>query len=238
VSLLALAGYCLLDQLPAAWAIDSDPTNLGAEGLTLDLRLYQWDGVEWAPVDSSGVTPVELGDGDYLFTGLPLATGLERYRLIVATAGDPASGLREYVYGARPGERITWRGAIALPDQPRLFKVGDTAGSVSLTIESGLPSTIGDGATTATARLLAIPTSTVVFTGRAATISGVVFHQPTASWGATLSYDVAALDFAVAGLHRAEFLVCYLGDPEECHTLPADNILELHVRDQLGGPPS
>lgn len=236
VSLIALAGAAALDLLEPAWAVDTDPVNLGSDGLTLELRLYQWNGSDWQLADDMGISVTALGDGDYLFEGLPTATGDARYKLIVAEAATPAVALAAYTYGARPGERITWRGAITLPAAPRLFKVGDTAGSVSLTIESGLPATISDGATTATARLYAVETSTVVFTGRAATISGVVWHEPTASWGATLSYTIADGDFDTPGLHRAEFEICYLGDPEECHTLPAGDLLELHVRDVLGGP--
>ncbi len=236
VSLVALAGYALLDLVEPALAIDSDPVNLGAEGLALELRLHHWDGTEWAEVDSSGIVTAEIADGDYLFTGLPSATGAERYKLIVATAAAPAVGLAAYVYGARPGETIVWHpSAIAQPPAPSLWKVGDTAGSVQLTVRYGLPATVGDGATTATARLYDTVEGEVVFTGRAATITGVTFDEVTASWGATFAYAVAAGDFDSAGLHRAEFTVCYLGAAEDCHTLPANDVLELHVRDLLGG---
>ena len=48
-------GLVLLAPAPAA-AVDTDPTNLGSEGLAFTLRLYHWTGAAWSEVSAAGVS--------------------------------------------------------------------------------------------------------------------------------------------------------------------------------------
>ncbi len=214
---VALAG-------PAAAEV-SLPVNLGVTGLSLQARLWRWDGSAWAQASPSGITTVDLGTGEYLATGLPTATGSDRYELVLAAAGDPAQGLATYSWGARPAQRIVWRSQIDSASSPRAFKRHDTHGSVALRILSGLPADIESAEVTFT--LWNPATGAAVFAGRAAQVAEVVEDMASGSWGATLVYDLAPGDLATAGRYLGEFTVCY--SPGQCHTLPNDNSLELRV---------
>ena len=63
--LLTLA---LLAAGPLAVSETTDPVNLGATGLALEVRLYAWDGAAWSTADASGITTTELGNAKYFAT--------------------------------------------------------------------------------------------------------------------------------------------------------------------------
>lgn len=215
----------LLAAIPAAAEEVSLPVNLGAPGLSLQLRLWHWDGAAWAPASTSGVTVSDLGTGEYVVAGLPAALGTDRYELVLAAAGDPAQGLATYSYGARPAQRIVWRSQIESASSPRLFKRHDTHGAVELKVLSGLPADVATAMVTFT--LWNPATGTALFAGRPAQVADVVEDMASGSWGATLVYPLAAGDLATAGRYLGEFTICYA--PGECHTLPSDNSLEIRV---------
>lgn len=219
-----LGAVFLLASVAAAAEV-SLPVNLGQAGLTLQPRLWKWDGSAWSQAAIGGITVSDLGTGEYVVSGLPTATGEERYELVVAAAADPELGLASYGYGARPGQRIVWRSQIDTASSPRFFKRNDTHGAIALRVLSGLPAEIASA--TITFALWSPTTGTALFSGRPAQVADVVEDMASGSWGATLVYDLAPGDLAAAGKLKGEFTVCY--SPGECHTLPPDNSLELQV---------
>lgn len=227
-----LGAALLLAWNAAAQAVTTDPVALGAEGLDLELSLLAWDGVEWA--DASGdleeSTIIDEGGGWYVVTGLPLATGTARYALAIATEADPLTALASYTYGAAPGARITWRQELELPPQPIVFKVGQTFGSIGLDVLRRLPAAVCEGPTVATFYAWSIDSGAAAFSG-AAEISDCALDSTTGTYGATLTYDLAAGDTSASGRYRGEFWVCY--SETACHPLPADNRLEWRVLEAL-----
>jgi hypothetical protein len=207
------------------------PVNLGQTGLTLQPRLWKWNGSAWSLASGSGIAVSDLGTGEYVFSGLPTAAGEERYELVVTAAAEPALGLASYSYGARPGQRIVWRSQIESGSSPRLFKRNDTHGAIALKILAGLPADIETSAITFA--LWNPVTGTAVFAGRPAQVADVVQDAASGTWGATLIYDLALSDLATAGKYLGEFTVCY--SPGQCHTLPPDNSLELRVMVDFDG---
>lgn len=231
-SRLLVAAAVVLVAFAARAESTTPPRNLGQAGLALDLSLWRFDGSTWAAADASGLDVVDLGDGWYRVEDLPNAAGAEAYQLGLALAGAPERVLAEYAWGAQPGQRIVWRQQVRLQD-PRVFKRGDTHGAVSLEVLSGLPADVAGAAATFT--LYAPSTGTAVFSGRPASVESVVFDATSGSWGATLVYDLAAGDLAATGRYLGEFTLCYT--PGSCHTLPADNTLELRVLGDFDGVP-
>lgn len=216
----------------SAHAVTTDPIPLGAEGLSLELSLLAWDGATWedAAAELAESTIEDVGGGWYVISGLPLAAGVERYALSVATAADPDVALAHYTYGAHPGTRITWRQELELPAQPLTFKVGDSYGSISVTVLRRLPAAACEVATVATFYAWSIDTGAAAFNG-AAEISDCALDSTTGTYGATLTYDLADGDTDTAGRYRGEFTLCY--SETSCHTLPSDNRLEWRVLEAL-----
>lgn len=221
-----------LTPTPAA-AFTTPPVNLGAAGLTLELRLWQYDGSTWAAASTAGLSVDDLTTGEYTVDGLPTATGDERYLLVVASAADEASALAEYTYGAVPGQRIVWRQEVELPPQPLTFKRNDTYGSVSVVIRRRLPAAACEPETTVVFTLINQATSVVAVDAATAELSDCELDATTSTYGATLTYDWQAGDLAAAGSYLGEFTVCYAVG--SCHTLPADNRLLLRVLPDFDG---
>jgi hypothetical protein len=219
--------------LGAAWAQVAPPVNLGAAGLTVQARLWLWDGTSWEAASVDGLTITDLGTGEYTVAGLPTATGDERYTLQLATAAAPAAALAEYTYGAVPGQRIVWRQELELPPQPLTFKRHDTYGSVSVVIRRRLPAAACEPETTVAFTLINQATSAVAVDAATAELSNCELDATTSTYGATLTYDWQAGDLAAAGSYLGEFTVCYAVG--SCHTLPADNRLLLRVLPDFDG---
>ena len=219
----ALALLLTLENGPPARGEAAPPVNLGAPGLTLQVRLYRFTAATgWQLADASAVTLTDLGSGDYLADGLPDAAGDERYRLLLAEAGELTRALAGYTYGAPPQQRIVWRQVLE-PTPVTLRKRGDTHGALSLQVRSGLPASIADPATTVTFTLWSTATRAAVFTGRPAAASNVVLDATSGTHGATLAYDLSAGDLDTAGVYLGEFTV----------TFPDGSVLTLPATDQL-----
>jgi hypothetical protein len=218
----------------AARAIESDPVPLGSEGLSLTVRLRQWteDTGTWADVSAAAVDVVDEGDGEYSLADLPAATGADRYAVTLALSSDPDRGLYTYSYGALPGTRTVWREEIDLPGSPLTFKVGDTAGSISLVVLRRLPAEVCDGGTAATFTLAPAGGGAAVVDEAAAVITDCELDATTGTYGATLTYDLETGDLATAGRYLGQFTVTY--DGGEVQTLPAGNTLQVTVVKRLG----
>ena len=232
--LTGIGALLLACALPAA-AIESDPVNLGATGLSLSVSLLQWNEEtgEWDEVDASAVTVVEEGDGSYSLDDLPAATGTDRYAATIALAAEPNRGLFTYPYGAQPGTRLVWQQEITLPSQPVVFKQDDTFGSISMVVVRNLPEEACEPETAVTFSAENAQTRVALFTDRAATISDCEEDVTTGSYGLTATYDLQAGDTETVAKYIGEFTICY--DGGECHTLPANNILRFEVVRKVGG---
>lgn len=232
---------CLLACLLVAplAAVESDPVNLGAEGLSLSLRLQKWsespecvDDGSWCDEAVDDLDVYDLGDGSYTVDGLPLATGTDRYLLTVALASDPDRALQSYSYGATPGTRTVWREEIDLPGSPLTFKVGDDAGSISLVVLRRLPAAVCEPETTATFTLAPAGGGAAVIDEAAAVLSDCEYDATTDSYGVTATYDLESGDLDTAGRYLGEFTLTY--DGGEVQTLPAGNTLTVTVVKRLG----
>lgn len=84
-----------------AYGIDSPPLSVGEVGVTFSITLYKWtSGTGWLEISSAGVTPVDLTNGDYLFTDLPDPVVGEMYLLNVANSEAPLEVIASYEYGS------------------------------------------------------------------------------------------------------------------------------------------
>ena len=218
---------------PASASEVTPPVNLGAAGLTLEMRLWHYASGAWSSASTSGITCTDLTTGEYSCAGLPTATGSERYTLLLADESAPEAALAEYAYGATPGTRIVWRQEIDIPSSTNVYKQHDTAGSVSIVIRRNLPAAIASGDTIATFALWSLTTGELVFGGHEAEISDDVLDQTTGTHGATLTYDWVNGGLETAGQYLGEFTVCYSGGT--CQTLPSDNRLTVKVLPDFDG---
>lgn len=218
---------------PLCATITSAPVNLGDAGLTLTVGLRHWqeDAPDtWAVASTVGVTVNDLGGGLYTVSGLPAATGTDRYALTLSASGR---GLVTYTYGAQPGQRVVWREELALPSVPYVFKAGDTAGSISLVVLRRLPAAACEPETTATFTAATQQTNVAIITDEAAVISDCELDATTGTYGLTLTYDWQDGDLDTVGKYLGEFELCY--SPTSCQTLPSDNRLTFTVVRRLGG---
>lgn len=218
----------LLLAAPAA-AKTTPPVNLCDAGLTVELRLWEWDGSSWSSAATAGATVTDLGTGEYYVSDLPDATGETIYQLWISSDEVPEIALASFTWAKEPAAQLVWRADLDRP-APLVFKEGDTFGSIQLTVLSGLPSEIGDVGTTATFTLYDPSAGAPIFSDQAATIANVVLEAETNTWGADLIYDLEAGDLDTPGDLIGEFTVCY---GAECHTLPADDTLEITVLPSL-----
>lgn len=218
----------LLVVVVPAFGVDTPPVPLcdAAQAPGLELLRSVGDGAPWAAVSTTGVTLESVGTGDWYATGLPDATGTERYLVVLTSPIDPTQRIATYAYGARPAQRIVFRTTMSRTDGPITLKQGDSHGQIALEILSGLPSDIASPLTVE-ATMLRESDGTVTFSERPAVVSDVTEDARSGTWGATLSYALQAGDTATAGVYRAEFTVCYAAN--ECHTLPADDSLVVRI---------
>lgn len=208
--------------------MNSPVFNAGAEGLTLVAHVYTAvdRDAAWSAYDPTGISVVEISDGDYYVTGLPEGEVRERFHLIVVASGSPAVGVYGYGWGAVPGERIVYRVATEIPDAPREFRQGDTHGSIALSVTSGLPDAISNPLTEATWSQSNKDSDTVLV-ARPASIGSIVDDAETGTKGATFSYAIEANTLDEAGLHFGLFVVTYPDGTVQ--TLPPENILTFNV---------
>jgi hypothetical protein len=203
--------------------------NIGAEGLDLAVRLRQVTAAGEASVLPAGdVVISELGDGDYMLSGLPDAGGTDRVSVFVFIASEPARALYSYDYGAEPGTTVIFRQEVAAVTGSTLVE-DDTFGTVQVVVRSGLPSNIGSG--TATFSASNSDTGAAIVSTRPAVISNVVQDVSTGSWGATLTYQVEAAVTANPLTLDAEFRVTLPGGATL--TLPQQQTLRITVRRKL-----
>lgn len=222
----------LLFSLPVAAEI-TPPVNLGASGMTLSLRLWKWtDAAGWTAESVAGLTIADLTTGEYTVDGLPSATDSDRYSLIVAETASPAVGLAAYHYGASPGQRIVWQTVTDPSDSPLTFKQDDTHGSITLVIQSGLVSDIGDPSTTLTFSMWGVSSGAAVFTTRASVISNVALDALTGTYSALFTYDLQTGDMATPGSFLGEFKITY--PDTTVLTLPSNNQLRIKVVRDFG----
>ena len=234
--MLRFAILILLVSAPCAGLV-TPPVVLCEAGLTLDLRLLHYtDADGWQITDTGAAAVVELVDGTYVVKGLPAAVGSDRYQLGLV---NPVIGLTiaTYSWGARPGERLVWRYDLVLPEQPRIYKEGDSYGAIALEIRSGLTPAIADPTTTVSFRLWDPVGDLIVVADQPAIIADVVVEQATQSYGATLLYELAPGDLDATGRLIGEFRICYgVGGADGCHTLPSDDTLVVLVLPRGGTP--
>jgi len=222
----------LLLAVSAGATSTSSPVDLGAEGLDVDVTLLRWQESSpnaWPEVSAAGLTVNDLGGGLYTVSGLPLATGLDRYAVRLSAGGV---GLQVYTYGAQPGVRLVWREELDLPASPSIFKQNDTRAALSLTIRRRLPAAACEPETTATFTAASATTGAVLFSDRAAVISDCVFDSTTSSYGLTATTDMNGA-LGTVGKFVAEVRICY-GDGS-CQTVPAGGSLTFTVVKRLGG---
>lgn len=223
----------LLLAVAAGATSTSAPVDLGTAGLDVDVTLLRWqEGAPdaWPEVSAAGVTVNDLGGGLYTVSGLPLATGLDRYAVRLSAGGV---GLFTYSYGAQPGVRIVWQQELALPAAVTIFKQGDTVGSLSLAVLRRLPAAACEPETELTVTAANTQTGAALFTDRAAVISNCSLDATTGTYGALFTYDLQAGDTATVAKYAAEFKICY--SPTSCQTLPSDGRLRFEVVRRLGG---
>jgi len=225
----------LLLSLPLAVhaTMTSSPVDLGAEGLSVTVTLLRWQESapdDWTSASAAGTTVNDLGGKLYTVSGLPAATGTDRYLVHLSAGGI---GLASYVYGAQPGTRLVWQQELDLPSAPTIFKQGDTFAALSLVVKRRLPAAACEPETTATVTAANAQTNAALFTDRAATITDCMLDATTGTYGATLGYDLQAGDLATVGKYAAEFKICY--SPSSCQTVPTDGRLQFSVVKRLGG---
>lgn len=218
---------------PLRATITSSPVDLGTAGLTVTVGLRHWQSSapdSWPTATCSGCTVNDLGAGLYTVSGLPLATGTDRYA-VTLTAGGVS--LFTYSYGAQPGVQLVWKEELELPSAPTRFVVGDSYGSLQLVVTRRLPSAACDVGTTATATAASEGSNVALFTDQTATISNCQQDQTTGTYGATFTYDLTAGDLDTVGRYVAQFKICYA--PDSCQTLPSDLRLRFEVVKRAGG---
>lgn len=222
----------LLLVVPCAATMTSSPVDLGTAGLSVTVGLRRWQEsapTAWPTVSNAGVTVNDLGAGLYSVSGLPLATGTDRYSVRLSAGGV---GLASYAYGAQPGVRLVWQEEVTLPAQPTTFRRGDTFGSLAMTVRRGLPAAACAPETTATFTTANAVTGAVLFSNRAAIVSGCALDGTTSSYGLVATYDIQSGDLATVGKYVGTFKVCY--SPSSCQTLPSINALRFEVVKALG----
>lgn len=227
--ILLLLAFLLL-AAPLA-AVTTPPVNLCDAGLTVELRLWEWDGDSWETASTAGAVVTDLGTGEYYVSGLPDATGDTVYQLWISSDEVPELAMASYTWRKpAPSQQLVWRADLQRP-APLVFKEGDTFGSIQLTVLSGLPEEIGEVATTATFTLYDPAEASAVISDSVASVANVVLEGETNTWGADLIYDLEAGDLDSPGELVGEFTVCY--SPSECHTLPSDDTLVVTVLPSL-----
>jgi hypothetical protein len=222
----------LLAATTAEATITSSPVDLGTAGLTVTVGLRHWQESapnSWPTASTAGVTVNDLTGGLYTVSGLPVATGTDRYAVTLTAGG---TSLFTYSYGAQPGVRVVWQEELALPAAPTTFKAGDTTGSISLVVSRRLPAAACDPGTTATFTAASQSGGAAIITDGAATISNCALDATTTTYGATFTYDIQAGDLATVGKYLGEFQICY--SPTSCQTLPSDNRLRFEIVKRLG----
>lgn len=225
----------------AAAAAPPPPVNLGAAGLTLEVRLQRYTEASgtWTAQDPSAVTVTDRGDGDYDLEGLPTASGTDRYRVAIALAGDPDRALAELTYGALPGSQVLWVPRIDAPEPHRFFE-GDSSGTLGLRIRSGLPEAVTDPGTTVTLTLVPGGGGEPLIDAAPASLVAHFQDATTGTFGATLAYalqtgDLPAGSASPRGLpHRAYFTLHFPGPVQR--TLPTGGF-EVTVAPAPGGLP-
>ena len=211
-----------------AQSTPTPPVNLGATGLSLDLRLWHWTDTagDWAQASTAGVTIVDEGTGEYTVDGLPVATGTERYHVVLFKTGSSTVAVRELTYGASPGRRILWRTELEAPAAPWVFKQNDSHGSISIAVLRGLPATIASA--TATFTMYNPADGSTVIVDQAASVTNTGLDATSGTYFATLVYDWSAGDLATAGRFRGEWEVTFPDTTKE--TFPKDDRLRITVR--------
>lgn len=221
---------CLLLPLGARAEVSS-PFNLGAAGLSLQVRIWkQPAATPGVPVAQSvsGVVIGDIGSGDYILTGLPDAAGRDRYTAVVTTTEEPTRALNTYTYGARPGVAVVFKQEVSAVTGTTIVQ-GDTFGTVSVVVRTGLPS--GIASATATFYMTNASTGTALVSARPATISNVLLDATTSTYGCTLTYQLESAASATVGTYLAEFRITMVGGA--ILTLPMPQPLRLSVRAKL-----
>lgn len=225
--------------LPSALsAAPPPPVNLGASGLSLGVRLWLLSGSTWSAASASGVVVSELGAaGEYVVTGLPVASGAARYHLVLFESAAPSVALAELTYGAEPGAALAWAPRIDPTSTPWVFAQGDTSGSITLRVADGLPSAVADPATTVTLSLFPLRRSagSALLVDAPATVTAIAQQAGSGLYAATLSYALQAGDLdAAAGDYAVQFKVTFPGGG--VRLLPPDASRVLRVVAPLGTP--
>ena len=130
-----------------------------------------------------------------------------------------------------PGERIVYQLVSSIPTQPRIFKRGDTHGSITLVVTQGLPSTISDLATTAVFGMRPLNSSTATLTLRPSVISNVTDHAASGTKGATFEYVIEATTLATSGRYLGEFTITFPDATKQ--TVPTDDSLTFLVKEDV-----
>lgn len=203
---LALVAF-LADGLAAA---PPPPVNLGATGLAPAIYLHHYTEAsgQWTEVDPSAVTVTDIGNGYYQLDDLPAASGTDRYRVGVYLTGDPARELAQTTYGALPGSQVLWVPRIDAPEPHRFF-VGDSSGTIGLTVRSGLPEAVTDPGTTVTLDLVPETTGAALLTDAPAQVAAWVEDANTGTYGATLVHALQAGELTTAGRYLAYFTLVF-----------------------------
>lgn len=228
-----LAAPLLLVASPSLATITSSPVDLGTAGLSVTVGLRHWQESapdSWPTASTVGVTVNDLGGGLYTVSGLPLASGTDRYAVTLTAGGI---SLSTYSYGAQPGTQLVWRQELDLPSPPLQFVAGDTYGSLQLVVTRRLPAAACDPGTTAVVTAADQSSNAPLFTAQTATISNCQLDQTTSSYGATFTYALTAGDLDTIGKYTAQFKICY--SPSSCQTLPSDTRLRFEVVKRVGG---
>jgi hypothetical protein len=202
---------------------------LGATGLDINvtIRLLEYGEIVESDESSASVVITDHADGSYGFSGLPDATGRDRYVLLAATSDNPTQHLFRYEWGAESGTSIVYETVDAsVPQEP--IVQGDTFGTVSYVVLSGLPSNIGSATATFTA--INARTKTAIVSDRPAVISLVTLDATTNTHGATFTYDLESTFTTNPVSYSAEFTIIVPGG--EQITLPRTPIRG-EIRKQL-----
>jgi hypothetical protein len=217
--------------LPLGAAQTTPAVGLGAEGLDLELSLLLVEvgavTAEVLPVDD--VVTVEIGNGHYMFAGLPDAGGTDRITFSVASANDPLRPLYTYVYGAEPGTSVVFRVEGSIPTTGSTVVQDQTFGTVQYQVRSGLPANVGSGTVTFSAANA--NTGVAVVSSRPAIISNIVEDVATGSWGAMLTYQIEAALTAAPATLSAEFWITMPGGSKL--PVPLQTPLRITVRRKL-----
>jgi hypothetical protein len=226
----------LLLAAPLGAAQTTPAVHLGAEGLDLELSLLlvEVGASEAGELAVDDVQVIEIGEGAYMFAGLPDAGGTDRITFSVASSNDPLRPLYSYTYGAEPGTSVIFRSEVSAVTGSTLVE-DDTFGTVQVVVRSGLPEVIGDPSTTVTFTAANADSGAAVVTARPATISNVVQDVATGSWGCTLAYQVEAALTANPATLSANFVIAF---PSGCASPPCpftqpDEPLRILVRRKL-----